>query len=719
VSGPHLALATAAIERLPEPAWIVDAASGRITCANPAARSACGPSSDTATIGELLDPGYDEERWAAVVDRLIGAEAHPLSSRLRTLEEIRPVRLWLTRHAADRSDEADVVLVISELIPRTAADPTADQSWTTVAEILDEGVALVDASGRITSVNAAFCRLVSQRQDQILDRSVHDPPWDLVLEDGSTPDPRTTAPVTALRKARSASSATMTLRHVRGERPWFSMIAHPLPSSTPAPAGVVIVLRDQTTDRETAATIDRLAGSDPLTGLASRARIVGNLKSLVENGEAARSGIRTGVLHVDVDDFRTINESFSTSVGDVVLVQLAARLRDLGDRGIEIGRIGVDEFLVVLTADGASLAFDSRLRGLAEEIQRRLSELFRIDDLTVRLTASVGVARSPGDANDAEGLMLAASRAVAASRTDSRHSVEFPAPSGGGRVHRGLAVDAELRSAVAQHDLDIHYQPLVDLRTGSLSAAEALLRWHHPQRGPIPPSVFIPAAEESGSIVAIGDLVLTKVAHDVRRWIDVGLLPTDVRVAVNVSATEFEHPQYVERLSRVLNEAGVPAQRIELEITESLLVQDLRAAARRLSELDQLGFLIALDDFGTGYSSLSYLHSLPLHALKIDRQFVNDLRDGRSGTITRTIISMAHNLGIIAVAEGVETEAQREFLADAGCDVVQGFLYAPPLPAAAFERRLRDERSADAGRRADPGQRNPAQRNVGAGASSG
>ena len=592
------------------------------------------------------------------------------------------------------------MLVVAEWVELPSAPPPDVGHWAIVADNLDEGVALLDATGRITSVNAAFCRLVGRTEQQLLDRTVHDPPWDLVLEDGSHPDPRTTAPVAALRTARSSTGGALSPRHVRGERPWFTMTAHPLPSDeVGTPAGAVVVLRDETPDRRAAAAIDRLAGTDDLTGLASRSRMVRLVGSLVQDVTTASNGVRVGVLHVDVDGFRTINESFGTGVGDTILVQVAGRLRDLGERGVEVGRIGVDEFLVVLRADGASLAFDARLRRLAEEVQRRLSEPFRVDDLSVRLTVSVGVARAPGDAQTPDELLLAAGRAVAASRVDLRHPVEFHSAAGARHTHHGMAVEPELRSAVAQRDVDVHYQPLLNLRTGELAAAEALLRWHHPVRGPIPPSVFIPAAEASGSIVAIGDLVLSTVARDVRRWMDLDLMASDVRIAVNVSATEFEHPQYVERLSRVLAEVGVPAQRIELEITESLLVQDLGAAARRLAELDQLGFLIALDDFGTGYSSLSYLHSLPLHALKIDRQFVNDLRDGRSGTITRTIVSMAHNLGILAVAEGVETEAQRDFLLDAGCDLVQGFLHAPPLPRAAFERRLRDERSE----RAQPG----------------
>ena len=234
----------------------------------------------------------------------------------------------------------------------------------------------------------------------------------------------------------------------------------------------------------------------------------------------------------------------------------------------------------------------------------------------------------------------------------------------------------------------MHYQPIIDLRTGSVAMAEALVRWHHPEEGPIPPSVFIPTAEATGAISAVSDLVLSTVARDVAGWSRDRILPPRARIAVNISPTEFEQRDFTERLAATLADEGVSPSQLELEITESLLVEDLRAAAARLELLDDLGFLIALDDFGTGYSSLSYLHTLPFHTLKIDRRFVGDLRDDRSGTITRAILTLAHNLGIVAVAEGVETDGQRSFLSEAGCDLVQGFFYAPPMPRVAFERFL-------------------------------
>ena len=692
MSGSPLGLVAVLLDHVVDAAWVADAGSGAILGANPAATTLYALDGPVPTIPELIEPPLNQDRWAALCEQL-GGDSHRITCHIRTAAaSVEAVQLTLSRHSLDDRPVVLAIVTPTEqraLVARVEQRTAAD--WTVVADALDEGIALVDATGRISSVNSAFCRLVGRDERQLLDRTVHDPPWDLVLEDGTPPDPRTSAPVSALRTARSCDGPLLTPRHVRGDRPWFRMNAHPLPSDDPSlTAGAVVVLSDETPGRAAAAEVDRLLGADALTGLASRTRITQIVGSLMQDIAGATSAVRVGLLHVNLDDFRTVNESFGTTTGDAILVQVASRLRDLEERRVEIGRIGVDEFLVVLQEDGASLAFDARLRRLAEEIQRRLSQPFSVEQLEVRLTASVGVARSPGDASTAEELLIAADRALAAGRSESAHGVRFHDARLSDRSRNGSSIDQELRAAVAQRHLDVHYQPLFDLRTGAIAGAEALLRWHHPLRGPIPPSVFIPAAEASGAIVAIGDLVLSTVAEDVRRWSDAGILPPNSRIAMNVSATEFEHGQYIERLSGVLADAGVSAHRIELEITESLLVQDLQAAARRLHDLDQLGFLIALDDFGTGYSSLSYLHSLPLHALKIDRRFVGDLQDGRSGTITRTILAMAHNLGIIAVAEGVETEAQRDFLSRAGCDIVQGFLFAPPLPRAAFERHLAD-----------------------------
>jgi diguanylate cyclase (GGDEF)-like protein/PAS domain S-box-containing protein len=689
-------LAAELLDHLDDAVWVL-AADGTVIDYNPAAARLLGAQGcDLAggSIRELVDPPLTAEGWHLLLERLGGPDPVEVPVRLRrTGGASVAVRLTVLRH---RSLRHDAVLAVARR--DCAGVHLADGSTRSAVGLADlleatgDGLAVVDADGCIELVNHAFSALVDRSPELLIGRSVYDPPW-VLLDESGVPVPAERSPaVVALRSGTEAIGPMQCVERRHGGPAWFRMRARP--TTTPAgPRGLVVALLDCTELRRSTEAARLLVDRDPLTGLASRSHISDLLTAAVAEAGTSGGGHRlVGVLHVNLDNFRTVNDTFGTPAGDAVLAEAATRLRDLGERRVEVGRLGVDEFLVVVCGDGASLAFDARLRRLAEEVQRRLRAPFQLEGLEIRLGASVGVARLPGDATDVAELTSAADRALSAGRAEGPGRIRFYEPAIDERTRTGLRLDRDLRLAAARRELDVHYQPILDLRTGAVAAAEALVRWHHPEQGPIPPSVFIPSAEATGAIGAISDLVLTTVAEDLAAWSVEDLLPADARIAVNVSPAEFEQAHFTERLAAALDAAGVPPDRLELEITESLLVQDLAGAAARLEELDELGFLIALDDFGTGYSSLSYLHSLPLHTLKIDRRFVGDVGDGRSGTITRAILTLAHNLGIVAVAEGVETERQREFLATAGCDLVQGFLFAPPLPRPAFEQFLRERR---------------------------
>jgi diguanylate cyclase (GGDEF)-like protein/PAS domain S-box-containing protein len=720
LSGANADLATAVIHLLDDGVWVIDPETSTVIEVNPAGAARMGLTPGDLLgrpFRDLLEPAMPAEGWRLLVDHAGGGRRHRVPVQLRAGGgHVVAVDLTVVRH---RTVAHDVLLV-------TARDRTArthDEERLRVAhdllgatiDALEEGVAVVDPGGRIEHVNEAFCRLVGLPADRLLDRSVFDPPWVALDESGRALSPETSAAALCLRRGAEVQGDTECVQLSRADRSWFRTTARPLdgPTTTatatatagprpgagpdgsaPRTAGAVVVLHDQAETVRTEAALRHLLHTDSLTGLWSRVRINEHLESAVRD-PASGSLARVGVLHVDLDNFRMVNDTFGAAVGDTVLAEVARRLRELHDRRLEIGRVGVDEFLVVLSGDGPSLTFDAELRRLAEDIQRRLQRPVAAQGLEVRLTASVGVARSPGDAHTAVELLAAADRALAAGRLDGRSRLRFYESTLDEATRTGLALDRDLRRAAASRSLEVHYQPIIDLRTGGVAMAEALVRWHHPDQGPIPPSVFIPTAEATGAIGAVSDVVISTVAEDIATWTREDVLPPQARIAINVSPTEFEQRDFTERLATTLGDAGVSPAQIELEITESLLVQDLGAAAARLEELDSLGFLIALDDFGTGYSSLSYLHTLPFHTLKIDRRFVNDLRDGRSGTITRAILTLAHNLGIVAVAEGVETDVQRGFLYDAGCDLVQGFYYAPPLPRPAFERFLHDHRTVE------------------------
>ncbi|MCZ7629735.1 MAG: bifunctional diguanylate cyclase/phosphodiesterase [Microthrixaceae bacterium] len=399
---------------------------------------------------------------------------------------------------------------------------------------------------------------------------------------------------------------------------------------------------------------------------------------------------RVGVLHVDLDGFRLINDSFGPAVGDAVLVEMATRLRALCPPVAEVGRVGVDEFLIVFPSNDAGAVFDASLRQLADAIRSSIATPVAHDGLELHLTAPVGASRGPEDAITAVDLLAAADRAVRAGRQIGRNQFRVHDMTIDIRNHDNLRLDRDLRVATARRELEVYYQPIIDVATGGLAGAEALVRWHHCERGPVPPSEFIPTAEATGSISAISEFVLGTVADDLAAWSTSGIFPAEGRVSVNISAAEFNRVDFLDRLTAAIDGTGTDPSRLELEITESLLVEDLSAAAERITEMDRLGFGVAIDDFGTGYSSLSYLHELPLHTLKIDRRFIAKPSDDRSGAVATAIVSLARNLGFVAVAEGLEHEYQRAFVARSGCEFAQGFLFAPPLPKATFERYLVD-----------------------------
>jgi diguanylate cyclase (GGDEF)-like protein len=711
-------LTAALIERLDDGVWILDPRDATILEANPAALRQVGLSAPAASLADLMHSGPDE--WEQLLDQVPREGTHRLTVSLHHSDgHIVPAELTLLRQSVDPVTLAtttapptgEVLVVISRdvdervrLVEHLRAQRELLDS---TIEALGEGVAVIDRNGRIESANRTFAALVDLPLDRILDRSIFDPPWSPRDESMAVHPPERSPAVATLRTGRAATPLVAAFAGTGEARPaedlrWLRMACEPLRDGAGRVDGVVLTLTDVTEVRRAVERVEVLAGTDLLTGLRNRASTTHLLEQLIGERDARRvlvlhtdaeaSTPRVGVLQVDLDNFRSINETFGTVVGDQVLATVADRLRDLADRHVVIGRVGVDEFLVVVAGEGPSMAFDTRLRRLAEEIQRRAEQPLAIDGLDLRLNASAGIARWPVDGDDADAVLRAADRALLSGRRDGRRQLRFYERAEHERTRTGLALDRDLRLAAAQRGLEVHYQPIIDLRTGQVAAAEALVRWNHPQHGPIPPSVFIPTAEATGAITAVSDLVVTTVAEDLHGWNTEGLLPSGARIAVNISATEFEQKGFVQRLTSTLGNAGVSPSQLELEITETLLMTDLETTARRLADLDTLGFLVALDDFGTGYSSLSYLHTLPLHTLKVDRCFVGDLRDGRSETITRSILSLARGLGIGTVGEGVETEEQRAFLIDAGCDLVQGFFYAPPLPRPAFERFLRDHR---------------------------
>ena len=421
---------------------------------------------------------------------------------------------------------------------------------------------------------------------------------------------------------------------------------------------------------------ERQASCDPLTGLPNR----GGFEHLCA-GTLARDD-RIMLVYLDVDRFMRINDSFGYATGDALLRQIADRLRDAAGADEHVGRIGHDEFAMVAPA-----ACDGAARVRAERVMQCFSESFSINGQSLFLTASIGVALAPRDAADAAGLLRNAEAAMFSAKRQGRNGVQFYARELNSDSSKRLRLENALRNAVAHGEMFLVYQPIIDTATGSICGAEALARWRHPELGMIPPDQFISIADESGQIREIGEWVLRTAAAQTRAWHDRGWSP--LSIAVNFSAAQFKHPGFGDDVRRNLEQTGLDPRQFELEITETLAMQNAEATSQTLRRLKDIGVRVSIDDFGTGYSSLGYLRRFPIDILKIDRSFVRDAdRDSDSAAIVRTIVALARSLKLIVLAEGVETREQYEFLLREGVDRMQGYYFARPCEAPAFEALL-------------------------------
>jgi len=427
--------------------------------------------------------------------------------------------------------------------------------------------------------------------------------------------------------------------------------------------------------------LEHLARHDPLTGLVNRAEFERHCTEAIAIAERER--LATAVLFIDLDAFKIVNDSYSHAIGDQLLVKVAERIRRQLSDGDVAGRIGGDEFTVLIHHMG--LREDAR--AMAERLLAVLSEPLVVDDYEIVLSASIGIAGYPLDGLDAATLVANADAAMYAAKTEERNTLRFYTPMMHANTSRRLQLASELRQALVREEFRLVYQPSVELRTGRIVAVEALVRWQHPERGEVMPGEFVPVAESLGLIRRIDEWVMQTACAQIQAWDLAGMPP--VRVAVNVSARGFGHPAFVEGVSRALQGRQVPPGRLMLEITESAMLRMGDDTERTMRALHALGMEVAIDDFGTGYSSMAYLKLPAVAYLKIDRSFVSGLPEsGNDAAIIEAMLAMSRSLGLKTIAEGIETEAQHEFLLQAGCNEGQGYLYSYPLSAAAIERLL-------------------------------
>ena len=442
---------------------------------------------------------------------------------------------------------------------------------------------------------------------------------------------------------------------------------------------------DVTERRRAQEEIERLAFFDPLTGLPNRRLLLDRLAQ--EFATARRNNYFGGVLFIDLDHFKHINDARGHAMGDLLLKQVANRLSGHLREMDTVARLGGDEFVVLLpnlSDQPASAA--SSARNVAEKLRAILGEPYVLDAAEHYLSASVGLTLFPeGDEDNCDAFLRHADTAMYRAKESGRNTIRFFEPAMQEAVESRLAMERELHDALENGEFRIHLQSQCD-DEGTVVGAEVLLRWQHPTKGVVPPTAFIPLAEETGLIVVIGDWVLMESARLLKRLESEG---RDLRLSVNVSPRQFREVDFLDRVRAILAESGASPTRLTLEVTESLLMDDMGDAIARMSELKLLGVRLAIDDFGTGYSSLSYLKQLPLHELKIDRSFVSGLpRDMDDTVLVETILLIARQMGLEVVAEGVENDAQRAWLSDKGCGLFQGYLLGRPLPQAEFMAEL-------------------------------
>lgn len=430
--------------------------------------------------------------------------------------------------------------------------------------------------------------------------------------------------------------------------------------------------------KESEARIEHQAHHDHLTGLANRLMLHLRLEHALQR--ARREASHLALLMIDLDRFKDVNDSFGHLMGDALLCDVAARLVGRVRNADTVSRLGGDEFTVLIE----NIENPAEAARLADDLIRELSEPFRLPNGNeVVLGASVGIALYPEHGEGEAALLQGADAALYQAKSEGRGHYRFFSDSLTQAARERIELETRLRRAVAQGELCLHFQPQLDIARGAVVGAEALVRWQSPEEGLVPPGRFIPVAEQSGLIEAIGEWVLVETCRQGQRWIAAGL--PELTLAVNVSSRQLRHGDLAARVAAVLAETGFPPQRLELEMTESTLMEDEARVLDTLGQLRALGIRLAIDDFGTGYSSLAYLKRFPLDVLKIDKSFVDDIpRLQDDMEITATIIGMAHTLRLKVLAEGVETVAQLDFLRNRDCDFYQGFLTSRPLPPEEF-----------------------------------
>ena len=533
-----------------------------------------------------------------------------------------------------------------------------------------EAIVVTDADGVILDVNPAFLDITGFTKDEVIGNNAnitksgrHDQMFYKQMWDALTTQGKWEGEIWDRKKSGEIFPKWLTISSIR--------------SATGSITHYVGLSQDITQQKEAEKNLETLAFYDPLTQLPNRLLFMNHLKHDIEL--ATRHEDKVALLFIDLDRFKNINDSLGHIYGDKLLESVAGRLKRILRRSDTVARLGGDEFTVILS----ELDRLDYIGNVAEKILDRLSAPFTIQNHSLYIDASIGIAVYPDDAANSDDLLRCADLAMYRAKDTGRGRFVFFTKEMNDEITKRHEIEADLRRAVLDEEFVIHYQPKINLEDGSVVGMEALVRWEHPEKGLIPPFEFIPIAEETGIINPLGEWVLKTACVQTKKWRDIGF--SQLKVAVNLSIRQFQDPNLMNMVKSILDQSGLSPDGLELEITESHLMEDVDKVKKIIQEFSDIGLSVSVDDFGTGYSSLSYLKHLSLESLKIDRSFVRDLHENRDDQlIVSAIISLAKNLKLSVVAEGVEHEAQLDFLKKKGCDMVQGYYFSKPVPADRF-----------------------------------
>jgi diguanylate cyclase (GGDEF)-like protein/PAS domain S-box-containing protein len=600
--------------------------------------------------------GMDDESLAAQCLQ-VGAQDYLIKGQIETRGLLRALR-----YAVERKNMEEALFVEKERAQVTL-------------NCIGDAVICTDADGKITFLNLVAEKMTSWTRQEAAGRPMAEV---FRILDANTREttPSPTERSVELNQTVHLPMNCILVRRDGSEVPIEDSVA-PIHDREGKPTGAVVVFRDVSVARAMALEMTHSAQHDFLTGMPNRMLLNDRVNQAI--AWAQRNSKKVAVLFLDLDGFKHINDSLGHPTGDKLLQSIAKRLVDCVRGSDTVSRQGGDEFVVLLTEVGQSE--DAAIT--ARRMLQTVAEAHSIDQHDLHVTTSIGVSVFPDDGLDAETLIKNADTAMYQAKENGRQSYQFFKPAMNVRAVERQSIEESLRRALERDEFLVHYQPKVNLKTGDISGAEALIRWNHPTRGMVPPGDFIPIAEDCGLILPIGNWILREACKQARTWMDAGLPLTTM--AVNISAMEFRDEDFLEGVFKILEQTGLDPRSLELELTESVLMKRAESTQSILKALRASGVQLAVDDFGTGYSSLSYLRKFPIDALKIDQSFIRQITTAPDETtIVTAVISMGRSLKLRVIAEGVESQEELAFLQAHQCDEAQGYYFSRPVMAAQF-----------------------------------